>query len=132
MSDQTQTPEASAIPSTPATPATPATPTTPTSIVSALFAFLGQYATNPIEQMALSYAQTFANQYQTQLATLLGTSGPLTVKGVVDAVFSFVESKAQRPFVKYVLKGLNVLIDDVGLPALQVFLATKGIVLPLS
>jgi hypothetical protein len=121
VSDQTQTPEAAAIP-------TPATPAAPADVIDALFAFVEQHATNPVESMAVSYAK----QYATKLAGVLGMSGTLTVRGVVDQVFSFVESKAQRPFVKLAMKGLNVLVDDVGLPALRVFLLTKGIVLPLS
>ena len=126
MSD---TPEANAIP----TPDAP--PPAPADIVDALLKFAADKANNPLEQMAVSYAGQIVTKYKTELVGYLGIiqdGSPLSVKRVVDEVFAFAESKAQRLFVRYALKGLNVLIDDVGLPLLQAYLLSMGIPLPLG
>lgn len=117
-------PEADAIP-------TPAAPVDSGDIVTALIAFLQHNANSPSSQLGLNLVAQVARQYEGQLAAALGTSGPLTVRGVVDKVFAFVEGKARRPIVRIGLTALNEVIDAVGLPVLQAYLVSMGIPLPV-
>jgi hypothetical protein len=131
MSDTSQTPEADAIPTPAPTPTAPAA-TDPRDLVAALLAFAAQHVNNPGARLGLNYVAQYAQQYEGQLAAVLGTSGPLTVRGVVDKVFAFVEGKARRPIVRIGLVALNEVIDTVGLPLLQAYLLSVGIPIPLS
>lgn len=128
-------------------PATPPEPVAPTAsgaqtpagkqlepILNGLLDHLGeQVQGHPVEAMVFDFAKkALSGPAADQVAALLG-GGTVTLRSVVDKSFQYLEGLVPgRPIVLYALKGTNVLIDNVGLPALQLYLLSKGITLPVA
>lgn len=93
----------------------------------------------PLEHMAVGYIRESLKpalagegllELEQRLQQLLGGQ-PLTLKALVDAIFVYIESKETQPWVRYATQWINTVIDEVALPILAAYLATRGIILPV-
>ena len=103
-------------------------------VLAAVLDYLGQQVgSHPIEAAILSYAKAAftSGTGADAVAGILGGK-PFTLRAVVDAAFQHLESIEKRPLVRWATQALNTLVDTVGLPALQLYLATLGIPIPLA
>ena len=50
------------------------------------------------------------------------------LKAIVDGLFQYIEQlEGNRPVIKKITEGLNAAVDAAGIPALEMFLKSKGI-----